>query len=322
MAMTGAEIQRRHRARQRGEDIPKMPPGPKRGYKQTKEHVDKRKRFGPEHHAWKGTDLTTWPPAGVSWYYHDDAVAIAHGDCRDILPHLPKVDLVLTDPPYGIGADKGKHRESPDRSGFYRYAFRREYADSWDTKPSKDDLRYLLACAPLVILWGGNYFCPYLPEGCWLVWNKCNTMPSFSDCELAWSTIPRVNCKMFTYSGNGLMAEETDRYHPTQKPVALMKWCILQAGEPQTILDPFMGSGTTLVAAQALGRKSIGIEIEEKYCRIAVERLRQKPLPLTEPMGSEIAAKRMAQTVMRLDCVPPSPDSEMCVQEHTEERSE
>ena len=219
----------------------------------------------------------------VTPYYKDSAVTIYHGDCREILPTLGTVDAVVTDPPYGIGADKGKHRESQDRSGFYRIAIRREYNDSWDTKPDAALLLSVLRVANRQILWGGNFFAHVLPESsCWLVWNKCNTMPSFGDCEIAWTNLNRNSIKMFTYSGNGLLAMETDRCHPTQKPLSLMAWCIGFLPDSRTILDPFMGSGTTLRAAKDLGRKAIGIEIEERYAEIAAKRMIQEVLPFEE----------------------------------------
>lgn len=216
-------------------------------------------------------------------YYEKDGIVIYHGDCREVLPHLPKVDLVLTDPPYGIGADKGKPHKPAD-SGFYDIAFRRSYPDGWDVRPDGDLLRSAIEMGKDAVVWGGNFFASDLPQSkAWLVWNKLNTMPSFGDCELAWTTLARNACKMFTLSGNGLLADEKDRVHPTQKPVKLMGWCLSFFPDVHTILDPFMGSGTTLVAAKQLGRKAIGIEIEEKYCEIAVKRLAQDVFDFSEP---------------------------------------
>lgn len=212
-------------------------------------------------------------------YYSDAACTIYHGDCREFLPELHGVDLLLTDPPYGIGADKGKPHKSAN-SGFFDIAFRRSYADTWDKRPADALLQSLSLIGPAII-WGGNYFSHCLPESqFWLVWDKENTMPSFGDCELAWTNFDRKSVKMFRYSGNGLMAREKAREHPTQKPLALMQWCLGFALEAQTILDPFMGSGTTLRAAKDLGRKAIGIEISEEYCELAAKRLAQEVLAL------------------------------------------
>jgi len=154
-----------------------------------------------------------------------------------------------------------------------------------DDKPF--DPRPFLQHGKYQMFFGGNYFADKLPpSSCWLVWDKDNT-GNFADCELVWTNLPKA-VRRIIYRWNGLLQQDMKhkeyRYHPTQKPVPVMKWCILQAGEILTMADPFMGSGTTLVAAKSLNRYSIGIEIEEKYC--------------------EIAAKRCSQEVMELDCEP------------------
>ncbi len=205
------------------------------------------------------------------------------GDCLEILPTLGKVDAVVTDPPYGIGRDKGN--SSGFGFGFYRYNHRKSYADDWDVKPDENLFRIVTSAAQRSIIWGANYFVDWLPSaGHWLVWDKENTMPTFSDAELAWSNIPKKSVKMFRYSGNGLMARETDRVHPTQKPVEVMAWCVGMTDG--LVLDPFMGSGTTGVACVNLGRKFIGIEIEPKYFDIACRRIEEtyrQPRLFAEP---------------------------------------
>jgi len=197
-------------------------------------------------------------------YYQDDYVTIYHGDCRNILPHLEPVDLVLTDPPYGHG-DKwsgGTWAANP----IYDDAF------DWDAKPvSFDLLQMVISKAKDVIIWGGNYF--GLAGRCWLSWEKASKMKTLADFELAWTNFDRPS-KLFRENRN----PDGKRHHPTQKPLNLMKWCLSFAPAAQTILDPFMGSGTTLRAAKDLGRKGIGIEIEEKYCEIAAKRMRQEVL--------------------------------------------
>lgn len=181
------------------------------------------------------------------------------GDCREILPTLPKVDACITDPPYGIKANKqtlGKGKKSFDRGG------------DWDE--SVPDLSLCLVAAPLVCFWGGNYFTAQLPPtNDWLIWHKLNDGRSFSECELAWTNFGRQTRHLqHHWSGE-------EKAHPTQKPLSVMHWCIEQAGQPKTILDPFMGSGTTGVAAIQLGRKFIGVEREQKYFDIACKRIEQ-----------------------------------------------
>lgn len=108
----------------------------------------------------------------------------------------------------------------------------------------------------------------------WLVWDKQNTMPTFSDCELAWTTLDGVSVKKFTFSWKGVAV----KFHPTEKPVDLMSWCIILAKDINTILDPFAGSGTTGRAAKDLKRQCVLIEREEKYCEIAAKRMAQEVL--------------------------------------------
>ena len=210
-------------------------------------------------------------------YYADDAVTIYHGDCRELLPFIGPVDLVLTDPPYGL--QENAHRVASRT----KLAATTDYGDfSWDTAPADDDLiRLTMAAGKHAVIWGGNYF-TVPPSRGWLVWDKLNS-GNFADCELAWTNLPTsVRIKRFMW--NGMIrdgeARRVPRVHPAQKPVEVMRWCLEFVPDAQTILDPFMGSGTTLRAAKDLGRRAIGIEIEERYC--------------------EIAAKRMSQTVMAL----------------------
>ncbi len=213
-------------------------------------------------------------------YYEHDGIVIYHGDCRDILPHLPICDLLLTDPPYGIGEAAGKNKSR----GLLAVSVDYGVAD-WDDKPITDDLLYLaLGVANRSIIFGGNYYAHALKDGPgWLVWNKENGMTDFADCELAWTNLPQA-VRIKHHQWHGMIRKGGElRYHPTAKPVAVMAWCIEQAdkhGTNNTILDPFMGSGTTLRAAKDLGRQCIGIEIEEKYCEIAARRLGQEVLPL------------------------------------------
>jgi DNA modification methylase len=204
-----------------------------------------------------------------------EGVTLYLGDCREILPTLPKVDAVVTDPPYGIKRDLGMGVKGYDGFGNGIMRVPRRYVGSWDhDAPSPEVLKLLLAVAPIHIIWGGNYFANQLPRSAkWLWWDKLNTMPSYSDGEMAWTSIEGTSTKKFTYNGSGLMAREKDREHPTQKPIELMRWCLQLIPSADVCLDPFMGSGTTGVAAVKLGRKFIGIEIEPKYFDIACRRI-------------------------------------------------
>lgn len=213
-------------------------------------------------------------------YYEDTraGIVIYNSDCRDILPHLDPVDLVLTDPPYGVKLNtKYKSSQRGPLAGANDYP-----AVFGDDEPF--DPSFLLG-QKNIVLWGANYYASRLPDsGQWLIWDKRegSGFNDQADCELAWTrgtkgTVPRY----FGYRWNGMIkAGEKDqkRVHPTQKPISLMSWCMSFFPDAKTLLDPFMGSGTTLRAAKDLGRKAIGIEIEEKYCAIAVERLRQEVL--------------------------------------------
>lgn len=199
--------------------------------------------------------------------YYDDGkgIVIYHADCREILPHLQKVDLVLTDPPYGIGELM--------KGGTWGTAEKYEDMRRWDVLPSDDVITSILAKADISIIWGGNYF-NLGSSRCWLVWDKQNAVPTTAACELAWSNIDRP-VQRFSWPVG------VHRHgHPTEKPLELIAWSIEQSRTTGTILDPFMGSGTTLRAAKDLGRQCIGIELEEKYCEIAAKRLSQEVLPL------------------------------------------
>jgi len=192
------------------------------------------------------------------------------GDCRDILPTLGKVDAVVTDPPYGIGEAAGKNKSRGN------LATAKDYGnDTWDNHPpSKELMSLVLNTAKLHVIFGGNYF-ELPPTSCWLVWDKINGENDFADCELAWTNLPKA-VRRIRYLWNGMLRAngELRGDHPTQKPIGVMKWCIEQLPkDTQTILDPFMGSGTTGVACVKLGRKFIGIELEPKYYEIAKKRI-------------------------------------------------
>lgn len=212
-------------------------------------------------------------------YYEHEGITIYHGDCKEIWHEVPReVDAIVTDPPYGINWNtdysklKGYGRNKKPNIG----------GKVWG-KIHQDDEPFDPAFwlhYPKIIMFGYNHFANKLPTGTCLVWQKCEpskTGNSFlSECELAWMK-----------GGHGVYIQKkahkhgecvSEYMHPTQKPVEIMQWCIskLKLESYQEILDPYMGSGTTLVAAKELGYKAIGIEIEEKYCEIAAKRLSQE----------------------------------------------
>jgi len=214
-------------------------------------------------------------------YYEHDNITIYHGDCREILPGMPQVDLVLTDPPYGIGETEKKAMSRVSKTGKSLSKPRKYFNDSWDLAPIDNNLiQSIIAQSKKSVVFGGNYY-DLPPTSCWLIWDKLNGGSDFADCELAWTNLKQA-VRIKKHLWNGMLRKGAEeRFHLTQKPLEVITWCIVQAdkhGQNNTILDPFMGSGTTLVAAKNLRRKAIGIEKEEKYCEIAVKRLAQEVL--------------------------------------------
>ncbi len=205
-------------------------------------------------------------------YYQDDLVTIYLGDCRE---WMPEADVIVTDPPYGIGwnTDAARTRHGPGYPPIF--------GDDESFDPSR-----LLALGVPTVLFGGNHYADRLPpSSSWIVWDKrpSGYTNDQSDCELVWTNLggpARVIRK--AWSGGGTLARENGSsgrgrsIHPTQKPVDVMRDIILRT--TGTILDPFMGSGSTLVAAKSLNRRSIGIEIDERYCETAANRCRQEVL--------------------------------------------
>lgn len=203
-------------------------------------------------------------------YYEDKSVTIYHGDCREIVPALGKFDLLLTDPPYGIGERM--------KGGTWGSSQKYETMRQWDVLPDDLFIDSLITHATHSIIWGGNYFS--LPKSrCWLVWDKRNAVPTCAAAELAWTNMDTPVKRLSL--GVGIH----DLGHPTQKPLPLFIWCISKvdgfADEmAQTIFDPFAGSCTTGRAAKDLGRKCVCIEREEKYCEIGAKRMAQEVLEL------------------------------------------
>ena len=186
-------------------------------------------------------------------------------DCLPFMRTLPDkcVDLVLTDPPYGINAGK-----EVEHNGWKDYGH-----NTWDeNRPSPDIFAEIQRISKNSIIWGGNYFADMLPAKMgWLLWDKGQRDFSLADGELAWTSFDKA-LRIFTYSRGAALQD--GKQHPTQKPEALMRWCLNERGEEgQIVFDPFMGSGTTAVACERLGRKWFGCELEPKYVTIANKRI-------------------------------------------------
>lgn len=186
-------------------------------------------------------------------------------DAAFVLPTLHGIDAVVTDPPYGIA--KVWQGGSSKKNGWAKAASQREVRNQWDDEvPSPELMAQVLSNGKHHVIWGGNYF-DLPPSRCWLVWNKPERGFTLAEAELAWTNHDSV-VRVFDAPRS-----EPGREHPTQKPVALMTWCV--AKTKGTVLDPFMGSGTTGVACAKLGRKFIGIERERKYFDIACRRIEE-----------------------------------------------
>mgnify|MGYP001576190501 CR=1 FL=1 len=225
---------------------------------------------------------------GKKPFYQDSAVVIYHADNREILPLIPEksIDLVLTDPPYGIGYKPQKHNSKTSWGDRNFCATDILHGDSglldFNATPIYEQFKYAWQ-----VWWGANNYQDSLPRSRgWLVWFKARGMEGtdFSHAELAW-TNKDMPIRLIDYLWQGSMkdGERTRSQHPTQKPLAVISWCLSFFIDSIIVLDPYLGSGTTAVAAKKLGRKCIGIEIEEKYCEIAAKRCSQSVMPLEIP---------------------------------------
>ena len=193
------------------------------------------------------------------------------GDCREILPSLGKVDAIVTDPPYGINENATKVASRGNLAAPIDYGpfdWDKERAPQWLI----DQLRHM---SRWQIIFGGNYY-DLPPSSCWLVWDKKNGTNDFADCELAWTNLPKA-VRRIEWLWNGMIRKGSDiREHPTQKPLGVMAWALDQLPDDVKIIcDPFMGSGTTGVAARSRGQSFIGIEIDRCYFDIACQRIEE-----------------------------------------------
>lgn len=212
---------------------------------------------------------------------------LIEADCMDVMPTLGRFDAVVTDPPYGVlnldgeGSTTAVRKYKRTNLGvFAKRAIAKEA--SWDVAPSDEAIKFILDAGEQAIIWGGNYF-NLPPSRAILVWDKEQPWPNFSQVEIAWTNLQRPAALFKVSSSRGA----PNKQHPTQKPIAVMEWCLGFIPKAQTILDPFLGSGTTLVACQKLGRMGTGIEIDPDYfdiaCRRVEEAARQPDLFVTPP---------------------------------------
>ena len=200
-------------------------------------------------------------------------IELYHGDCLDFMRDMPdkSVDCVVTDPPYGIGASDYKRGNTQHGASL---AVCKQYdVKGWDNTTNQGAVNECLRVSDACAIFGGNFYdLPTSP--CWLVWDKLiPESMGYADCELIWTNLSgSIRKKQLLWHGFNRVEREIEREHPTQKPVGIMEWVINKMPEG-TIFDPFMGSGTTGVAAVKLGRKFIGCEIDKDYFEIAKRRI-------------------------------------------------
>ena len=200
------------------------------------------------------------------------------GDSLQVMPGLGRFDAVVTDPPYGIGYSPGGGGGGITDSNGKRYEKRFTSKDLVIGDDGPFDPLPILALGLPTIMWGGNHFASRLPDSkAWLIWDKRRgtTVNDFADVEIAWSNL-RTPARCLPHLWNGMLRDSeraVPRVHATQKPIAVMEWCLGFLPDAKTILDPFMGSGTTLVACQRMGRHGTGIELDPDYFEIACRRV-------------------------------------------------
>jgi site-specific DNA-methyltransferase (adenine-specific) len=217
--------------------------------------------------------------------YASPSATLYLGDCREILPLLSGIEAIVSDPPYGIGFNYAAKRSRKTGLDWGRGGAEAEHDRNWSNILHDDepfDPAHLLAY-PEIVLWGANNYASKLPDSRgWLVWDKLgNIAPcAFGDVEIAW-TNKNMSTRIHRQIWRGLVREGEEnvsngpKLHPAQKPVALLGWCI-GFTDGQTICDPYMGCGTTGIAALRLRRKFIGIEKDPSHFAVAVERIKRE----------------------------------------------
>ena len=208
-------------------------------------------------------------------------IELLNCDCMEYMKTVPDkaLDLAIVDPPYGIG-EAGQRNVTGDRPTVKwknpKSINYKTFDDS--TPPSFEYFKELQRVSKNQIIWGGNYFTDLLPQSSkWLWWDKCQTMPTYSDGELAWTSLDGVSVKKIIYNNNGLQSKEKDRVHPTQKPRALYEWLLEKYCKPSwKILDTHLGSGLSAIVAEKMGFDFVGCEIDKDYYEAAVKRFKKE----------------------------------------------
>ena len=221
-------------------------------------------------------------------YFETENGILYYGNCIDIMKHFPEneIDLIITDPPYGIAVNKMGFTNAGGKKFGNAVAEKSYFKNFDDRKISKAFFDLMLKISKNQIIWGGNYYIDYLyPTRCMLVWYKRDGLPirSFADCEIAWTSFDK-NSMVFNCRWDGFIRDSKEKKtgHPTQKALEVFKWCVNEFSKPyELILDPFIGSGTTAVACEEMNRKWIGIELDKNYCEIIKQRLLDIQLSLS-----------------------------------------
>lgn len=220
-------------------------------------------------------------------YFENKSGKLFHADCLDIMATLGRVDLILTDPPYGLSLGNcGANLGIKGSAGIGKTKKYNKSHTAWDTKrPDSIYFDTMFDVSINQIIWGANYFLDCLPPSrCYIVWYKRQGLPpqDFADCEIAWASYDR-NAIVYNCRWHGFIRDSKEKkdYHPTQKPLNVMMFCLQEfSNSSELVLDPFAGSGTSLLAAQKLDHSYIGIEKSERFCEIAAKRLEQNALQL------------------------------------------
>jgi site-specific DNA-methyltransferase (adenine-specific) len=213
-------------------------------------------------------------------HFRSGNTLLLNADCMDVMALLPDgfADLAIVDPPYGIKRDKG-FEGFGGFGGFGKPIKRKKYDGNWDNgTPCHNYFTELLRVSLNSIVWGGNFFTDKLPQANhWVFWDKINTMPTFGDGELAWTSFNRNSVKQCTIEYNGLLGKEIDRIHATQKPKKLYSWLLANYSKSdQIIIDTHGGSFSSAIASHYFGARFIGVEKDLLYFNSAIERFKRE----------------------------------------------